>query len=303
MAQTVVEEDRGTGVDTRLERARAELSAPPVPTRSDGAPAARLAKDAGPDAPADDGAGRAGRRRRALQAMGAPDDRRRCPHPDGARRRGVPGLASPAGPDQAAHRRLGPAPRRAGRPAPPLTPPPTWCTISPCGRCWRLSGFSGLSRPCPPARPPASSPAATTATVACWTVPYRRMAAASARLRRRGPAARRSSASCPLLLHRFRRCGAEPAQGLTAQPPRRQLPSAAPPVDVDGGITGTFTLDRRCGLAALLPVLYLAPAGEGLQRMPIRAGLHRSRRRRSSSWSSSPRRPASLRRRRPPSPR
>jgi serine/threonine protein kinase len=60
VAQTVVEEDRGTGVDTRQERARAELSAHSAPTRSDGARAARLAKEAGPDAPAGDVAAPAG---------------------------------------------------------------------------------------------------------------------------------------------------------------------------------------------------------------------------------------------------
>ncbi len=56
MAQTIVEEDRGTGVDTRLERARAELTAHTAPTRSDGARAARLAKEAELDATAGVGA-------------------------------------------------------------------------------------------------------------------------------------------------------------------------------------------------------------------------------------------------------
>ena len=55
VAATIVEGDRGTGVDTRLERAR-EPTAHSAPTRADGARAARLAKDAGLDAPADEGA-------------------------------------------------------------------------------------------------------------------------------------------------------------------------------------------------------------------------------------------------------
>ncbi len=47
-----------------------------------------------------------GRRRRALHAMGAPDDPPRGPDPRGGRRRALPRPASPAGPDQAADRQL-----------------------------------------------------------------------------------------------------------------------------------------------------------------------------------------------------
>ncbi len=60
VAPTIVEGDRGTGVDTRLERAGAEPTAHSAPTRADGARAARLAKDGGLDAPADDDAATAG---------------------------------------------------------------------------------------------------------------------------------------------------------------------------------------------------------------------------------------------------
>ena len=56
VAATIVEGDRGTGVDTRLERAGAEPTAHSAPTRAGGARAAQLARDAELDAPATDGA-------------------------------------------------------------------------------------------------------------------------------------------------------------------------------------------------------------------------------------------------------
>ena len=54
VAATIVEGDRGTGVDTRLERAGAEPTAHSAPTRAGGARAAQLARDGQLDAPADD---------------------------------------------------------------------------------------------------------------------------------------------------------------------------------------------------------------------------------------------------------
>ena len=56
--------------------------------------------------------------------MGATDDHPRGHHPRRRQRRGLPGLASPSGPDEAVHRRLAPTAERTGRPALPLRPPP-----------------------------------------------------------------------------------------------------------------------------------------------------------------------------------
>ena len=96
VAATIVEEDRGTGVDTRLERAGAEPTAHSAPTRA-GRRASRSAGEGRGSTAAGDG-----RRRRALHAMGAPDDHPRGPHPRGGRRRGStwPGLTSRPGPRQ-----------------------------------------------------------------------------------------------------------------------------------------------------------------------------------------------------------